>query len=197
MKSIAVSDAYCDQIIGFRENNGNPSKLENGFLSKKLSESELFEKSIGADGLTNGQWMKITERGGGPDAWDKIGNTRKANQKIIFEHGKEIRAIVTVGDLETMENSSNIVDGRVYRYFYDSPDQLSVLFSNDKEYIEGIINWIIYINSGNPVKLSEMFRVGLDIVINLDTSEVQTFVRDRYRDTTDKEENKVRLEFLE
>lgn len=197
MKFIAFSDTYCDQIILFRENIGNPFKLKNDFIEQKPYKSKMFDQSLGADGLTNRQWMKIMERGGGPDPFKKIIRTKRINQKIIRELKKEERATVTVGNLETIELSSNIVDGLTYTYFHYPPKQLSFLFSNDKELIEGIINWIIYINSGNPVKLSEMFRVGLDINITLDTNEDQSLVRDRYRDIVDKEENKVRLEFLE
>lgn len=197
IKSIASSDAYCDQIIQFRENNGNPSKLENDFGEEKPSKSKMFEQSIGADGLTNRQWVKIMRRGGGLGAFEKIGNTRNNNRKVIAKSRKEKRADVIVGDLETIDKSSKIVEGFTYTYFNNPPEQISFLFSNDNEYIEGIINWIIYINSGNSVKLSEMFRFGLDIVIGLDVSEEQTFVEDSYRDTVDKEENKVRLEFSE
>lgn len=197
MKSIAFSDTYCDQIILFRENIGNPIKLKNEVVKQKLSKSKMFDHSLGADGISTRQWVKIMERGGGPFAQGKIGSQRKINQKIIATLRKEEQATVTVGNPEPIELSSNIVDGLTYTYFKDPPKQLSFLFSNDKELIERIINWIIYINSGNPVKLSEMFRVGLDIIITLDTNEDQSLVNDRYRDIVDKEENKVRLEFSE
>ena len=198
MKYITFSNAYCDQIIIFRENIGNPFKLKNDFVEQKPYKSKIFEQSLGADGLTNKQWMKIMERGGGRTGHDKIRRTNRINQKIIVELRKEERrATVTVGNLETIELSSNIVDSLTYTYFYDPPEQLSFLFGSDKELIEGIINWIIYINSGNPVKLSEMFRVGQDIIITLDTNEDQSLVRDGFRDIVDKEENKVRLEFSE
>ena len=197
MKPIAFSDTYCDQIILFRENIGNPVKIKNDFIGQKLYKSKIFEESLGADGLTNSQWMKIMERGGGRYAWDKIRITNRDNQKILVELRKEERATVTVGNLETIDLSSNIVDGLSYTYFHAPPEQLSFLFSNDNELIEGIINWIIHINSGNPVNLSEMFRVGLDIIITLDTNEDQSLVHESYRDIIDKEENKVRLEFSE
>lgn len=203
MNYIAYSNAYCDQIILFRENNGNPFKPKNDLIGQKSYKSKMFEQSLGADGLTNRQWMKIMERGGGGagqfgEAHDKIRRTNRINQKIFVELKKEERrATVTVGNLERIELSSNVVDGITYTYFKFPPKQLSFLFSNDKELMEGIINWIIYINSGNPVKLSEMFRVGPKVFIPLETNEYQSIVHDRYRDILDKEENKVRLEFSE
>jgi hypothetical protein len=197
IKSIAFSDAYCDQIILFRENIGKPFKLKNHTIEHRPSKSELFEQILGADGLTNRQWVKIMERGGGRYAPENIRHTKNINQKTIVELRKEERATVIVGNLEPISLSSNIVDGLTYTYFNDPPKQLSFLFSNDKELAEGFINWIIYINSGNPIKLSEMFRVGLDIVMALDANEEKSLVHDSYRDIIDNEENKVRLEFSE
>ncbi len=197
VKSIAFSNSYCDQIILFRENMGMPFKLKNDFIVQKQYESKKFEQTIGADGLTNTQWKIIMERGGGRYATENIRRTKNINQNTVVELRKKERATVIVGNLESIGLSSNIVDGLTYTYFNDPPKQLSFLFSIDKELIEGFINWIIYINSGNPVKLSEMFRVGLDIIMALDINEDQSLVSDSYRDIVDRGENKVRLEFPE
>jgi hypothetical protein len=159
MKSIAISDAYCDQIISFRKSIGIPFKLKDHFTEQKLSKSKVFDQSLGADGLTTKQWMKIMERSGGPIAADKIRSEGKNNQQIIFKLRKEERATVTVGNLETIKLSSNSVDGLTYTSFNEPPAQLSFLFSNDKELVEGMIDWIIYINSGHPsnfLKCSEL-----------------------------------------
>ena len=197
VKSIVISNSYCDQIISFRENIGKPFKLKNDFIVQKEYESKKFEQTIGADGLTNTQWKIIMRRGGGKYATENISRTRNSNQKTVIELRKKERATVIVGNLESIGLSSNIVEGLTYTYFNDPPKQLSFLFSNDKELIEGFINWIIYINSGNPVKLSDMFRVGLDIIMALDINENQSLVSDSYRDIVDRGENKVRLEFPE
>lgn len=197
MKTIAYSDTYCDQIILFRENIGNPFKLKNDFIVQESYRSKMFEQRLGADGVTNWQWMVIMRGGGGIYASEGIRQTNRNNLKTMVELRKEERSTVTIGNLETIALSSNIVNGLTYTYFYDNPKQLSFLFNNDKELVEGIINWIIYINSGNPVKLSEMFRVGLDITITPDANEDQSVVRNRHRDIADKEEDKVRLEFSE
>lgn len=197
VKSIAISNSYCDQIISFRENIGKPFKAKNNFIVQQEYESKKFERTVGADGLTNTQWKIIMERGGGRYATENIRRTKNINQNTLVQLRKKELATVIVGNLESIGLSSNIVDGLTYTYFNDPPKQLSFLFSNDKELIEGFINWIIYINSGNPVKLSEMFRVGLDIIMPLDLNEDQSLVSDIYRDILDREENKVRLEFPE
>ena len=197
VKSIAISNSYCDQIISFRENIGKPFKPKNDFIEQKLYKSKMFEQTVGADGLTNTQWKKIMEAGGGPFATENIRWTKNINQKTFIDLRKEERATLIVGNLESIGLSSNIVDGLTYTYFNDPPKQLSFLFSNDEALVEGFINWIIYINSGNPVKLSEMFRVGLDIIIALDINEDQSLVPYNYRDIIDREKNKIRLEFPE
>lgn len=125
MKSIAISDAYCDQIISFRKSIGIPFKLKDHFTEQKLSKSKVFDQSLGADGLTTKQWMKIMERSGGPIAADKIRSEGKNNQQIIFKLRKEERATVTVGNLETIKLSSNSVDGLTYTSFNEPPAQLS------------------------------------------------------------------------
>jgi len=196
IKSIAFSDAYCDQILLFRENSGYPFKLKNDFIEHKPSKSELFDESIGADGLTNSQWKKIMARGGGRYADFVIRGVARENQELSIKLRKEERrATVEAGKLESFDKYSNSLEGLTYTYFNVPPKQLSFLFSSDKELMEGIINWIIYINAGNSVKLSEMFRVGLDIIITLDSDDGQSLVDNRYRDIIDKKENKVRLEF--
>lgn len=75
------------------------------------------------------------------------------------------------------------------------PKQLSFLYSNDNELVKGFVDWIIYINSGNSVKLSEILRVGLDVEIFTKNDINQSLVRNVYRDIIDKKNNRVRLEF--
>lgn len=195
IKSVAYFDTYCDQIILFRENIGKPFNLKDDFIEQEPYRSKMFDQSLGADGLSNIQWMKILERGGGRYADRVISHAKTVNQHTIVALRKEERATVTVGKLESIALFSNNVEGLTYTYFNVPPEQLSFLFSNDNELLEGIINWMIYINSGNPVKLSEMFRVGLDMNMSLETNEEHSLVRYRYRDVADHKENKVRLEF--
>jgi len=194
--SIAIANSYCDQIILFRENIGKPFKLKNNLLAKPISNSEMFEKKMGADGILNEQWMKIMKGGGGRHGSDKIRSQSRINSKVLAELRKEKYINIETGKLEKAELYSNIVEGLTYTYFNEPPKQLSFLYSNDDELVEGIIEWIIYVNSGNPIKLSEMFRLGLDIVSTLDDYESQLIKNNKnYRDIIDREGNKIRLEF--
>lgn len=197
IKSIALADAYCDQLILFREKIGNPFIPKNNSTSQTQYQSKTFDKKRGADGLTTVQWMRIMRRGGGRYAHDTVRKYNKKNQRALVELKKQERGSIEVGKLEIVKESSNIIDGLKYVHSTISPKQLSFLYSNDSELIEGIVDWIIYINSGNTIKLSEMFRVGLDVSFFNDTNENISLVDHSYRDIMDKNENQVRLEFSE
>ena len=205
IKSIAHVDAFCNQIILFREDIGNPSKLKNDSRKQRQSKSKYFDESRGADGLTNQDWKAFMMRGGGTNGHDIIRYVNRWNQGTFVELKKQElaaikkqeRASIEVGNLKTIKITSRSVDGLTYTYSNYPPKQLSFLYSNDSRLIEGINNWILYINSGNSVKLSEMFRVGLDVIISIDDIENQSLVNNSYRDVIDNNENKIQLMFSE
>ena len=186
LNAIAYVDAYCDEIILFRNDMGNPYMPKQSNINKYKSDSKIFEESIGADGITNKQWMKIMERGGGPGAHDRIRLTGRKNQEALIKLKKKERASIKVGNLEKIKTTSSTIDGLTYMYSSFPPKQLSFLYSNDNELVKGFVDWIIYINSGNSVKLSEILRVGLDVEIFTKNDINQSLVRNVYRDIIDK-----------
>ncbi|MBQ4804680.1 hypothetical protein J8L88_17595 [Aquimarina sp. MMG015] len=193
--AIIYADAYCDQIILFRNDVGNPYSPKQSDTKKNKSNSQIFEESIGADGITNKQWKKIMERGGGYGAHDRIRSTSRKNQETLIKLKKKERASIKTGNLEKIKITTNSVDGLTYVYSSFPPKQLSFLYNNDNELVRGLVDWVIYINSGNSVELSEMLRVGLDNEVFIDYNINQSLVKNRYRDIIDQNNNRVRLEF--
>ena len=77
-------------------------------------------------------------------------------------NGKIEKAIVKTGTLEEVVTNTHVVDGLIYTYSDFPPDKLSYIYSSDSFLIQGLISWLVYINSGTKVLLSELFHSRLD-----------------------------------
>lgn len=162
IESVSSAKDFCNEIIVYRENIGNPYKSKINLTNKSKKRSKLFDKSIGADGLTNNQWINIM-KGGGSNAHDLIRRIGRENQKTLTELKKKERtATIEVGDIEKIRTTSNIIDNLIYKYSNLPPSQLSLLYTSDNELIKELVYWIVYINSGNFSKLSEILSPGLN-----------------------------------
>ncbi|WP_166962366.1 hypothetical protein [Yeosuana marina] len=195
LSSIAYAHAYCDQIILFRNAHGNTVKRNDKFIKNKQKDSKVFNESLGADGLTNDQWMMLTYGGGGAGAQDRMRTKARQNYNTLIKLKKKEVVSIEVGDLEIIRTNSNMIEGVNYKHSNIPPKQLSFLYSNDDDLVKGLVDWVIYINSGYSVKLSDIFRVGLDDSIFIDASINKLFVDDKYRVISDKNKNTVILEF--
>lgn len=194
----SITDSYCDQIISYREYIGKSFGPKGNSNIKAVSKSKLFERNLGADGLTTEQWVELSRYG--PQRafyFANMRNIRKRNTKRLLKLRRQEKAEIEVGNPELIKLSSNQVEGVTYTYFRDPPKQLSFLYSPDEELVREIVNWITYINSGNPTKLNKIFKMGLGIIINIDKNKQGqlSFDNVNYRDVIDKEGNKVRLEY--
>ena len=194
IESINSANAYCDEIISFRRNIGNLYIPTNPFIKGARNLSEMFEQSRGADGLTDEQWLNIMKAGGGSTAPDLIRTTSRKNQNRFIKLKKRERATVESGEIQRIETFSNTVDGDIYIYQSFPPEQISFLYTSDNELVKGLVNWLIFINSGNSIELSEMFRVGTNESSNSDKS--QLLSEQLKRDIKDKNQNNISLEFV-
>ena len=161
LKSVELANNYCEEIIRYREHINNPY-FAKASLKKKVRKSKMLEESLGADGITNNQWQKIMTSGVGSQAPDLIRQINRQNQDLLIQFKKEEKAIVKTGTLEEVVTNTNVVDGLIYTYSDFPPDKLSYIYSSDSFLIQGLISWLVYINSGTKVLLSELFNSRLD-----------------------------------
>lgn len=158
---------YNDYILEYRKRIDLP--ISSALLEKNeyISPLKAFEEQLGADGLTNNQWMTIMEAGGGPIAHEKIARQSKANMRVISQMKKQKTASVDVGELEEIKPFSRTIEDIKYTYYSQPPRQLSFAYDNDLNLLIGLTDWIISINAGRPAALSEVFRIGLNNKLNL------------------------------
>ncbi|MEE3147335.1 MAG: hypothetical protein VX319_04620 [Bacteroidota bacterium] len=161
LKSVELANTYCEEIIRYREHINNPY-FAKASLIKKVRKSKMLEERLGADGITNNQWQKIMTSGVGSQAPDLIRQINRQNQDLLIQFKKEEKAIVKTGTLEEVVTNTNVVDGLIYTYSDFPPDKLSYIYSSDSFLIQGLISWLVYINSGTKVLLSELFNSRLD-----------------------------------
>ena len=161
LKSVELANTYCEEIVRYREHINNPyfAKVS---LIKKVRKSKMLEERLGADGITNNQWQKIMTSGVGSQAPDLIRQINRQNQDLLIQFKKEEKAIVKTGALEEVVTNTHVVDGLIYTYSDFPPDKLSYIYSSDSFLIQGLISWLVYINSGTKVLLSELFHSRLD-----------------------------------
>jgi len=178
-----ISDVkwYIDQIISYRRKNGIPCDERIDPLNKE-SKAELFEKNIGADGLTNDQWQMISNLPISSVA--KMFLMRKqsrTNSIVLAEFKKQRAAYVEVGELGDVKFEPNIVGGKEYLFLGNRPNQILISISSDLDFINELIQWIVYINSGNEVGVDEIFMIseyrGIDNkIIYLNTKKFRNIV---------------------
>ena len=161
LKSVELANTYCEEIIRYREHINNPY-FAKASLIKKVRKSKMLEERLGADGITNNQWQKIMTSGVGSQAPDLIRQINRQNQDLLIQFKKEEKAIVKTGALEEVVTNTHVVDGLIYTYSDFPPDKLSYIYSSDSFLIQGLISWLVYINSGTKVLLSELFHFRLD-----------------------------------
>ena len=161
LKSVELANTYCEEIIRYREHINNPY-FAKASLIKKVRKSKMLEERLGADGITNNQWQKIMTSGVGSQAPDLIRQINRQNQDLLIQFKKEEKAIVKTGALEEVVTNTHVVDGLIYTYSDFPPDKLSYIYSSDSFLIQGLISWLVYINSGTKVLLSELFHSRLD-----------------------------------
>ena len=161
LKSVELANTYCEEIVRYREHINNPY-FAKASLIKKVRKSKMLEERLGADGITNNQWQKIMTSGVGSQAPDLIRQINRQNQDLLIQFKKEEKAIVKTGTLEEVVTNTNVVDGLIYTYSDFPPDKLSYIYSSDSFLIQGLISWLVYINSGTKVLLSELFHSRLD-----------------------------------
>ena len=161
LKLVELANTYCEEIVRYREHINNPyfAKVS---LIKKVRKSKMLEERLGADGITNNQWQKIMTSGVGSQAPDLIRQINRQNQDLLIQFKKEEKAIVKTGALEEVVTNTHVVDGLIYTYSDFPPDKLSYIYSSDSFLIQGLISWLVYINSGTKVLLSELFHFRLD-----------------------------------
>ena len=161
LKLVELANTYCEEIVRYREHINNPY-FAKASLIKKVRKSKMLEERLGADGITNNQWQKIMTSGVGSQAPDLIRQINRQNQDLLIQFKKEEKAIVKTGTLEEVVTNTNVVDGLTYTYSDFPPDKLSYIYSSDSFLIQGLISWLVYINSGTKVLLSELFHSRLD-----------------------------------
>ena len=161
LKLVELANTYCEEIVRYREHINNPY-FAKASLIKKVRKSKMLEERLGADGITNNQWQKIMTSGVGSQAPDLIRQINRQNQDLLIQFKKEEKAIVKTGTLEEVVTNTNVVDGLIYTYSDFPPDKLSYIYSSDSFLIQGLISWLVYINSGTKVLLSELFHSRLD-----------------------------------
>ena len=161
LKSVELANTYCEEIVRYREHINNPY-FAKASLIKKVRKSKMLEERLGADGITNNQWQKIMTSGVGSQAPDLIRQINRQNQDLLIQFKKEEKAIVKTGALEEVVTNTHVVDGLIYTYSDFPPDKLSYIYSSDSFLIQGLISWLVYINSGTKVLLSELFHSRLD-----------------------------------
>ena len=161
LKLVELANTYCEEIVRYREHINNPY-FAKASLIKKVRKSKMLEERLGADGITNNQWQKIMTSGVGSQAPDLIRQINRQNQDLLIQFKKEEKAIVKTGALEEVVTNTHVVDGLIYTYSDFPPDKLSYIYSSDSFLIQGLISWLVYINSGTKVLLSELFHFRLD-----------------------------------
>ena len=184
---------YCDQLIANRSQSENPYNPRVDHLTSE-SQYEKFRDSRGADGITNEQWIYISKL---PNPMgrqvDIIRAQNRTNNEVEATLKKEAHGIVEAGELEEIKTTPTIVEGRSYVYYGLSPDQLSFLVSSDSKIINGLIQWIIFINAGNSTTLDEVFRFNL---YPNENGDLIYFNSGNTRIISDKEGNSVTIKFI-
>ncbi|WP_037314212.1 hypothetical protein [Salegentibacter sp. Hel_I_6] len=188
IQNINYARGFYLEIIDYRRTLGRPYISRISSINTELNSVKNFEENRGADGLTDKQWLKIMAGGGGAGAADLLRSTNRINQKAWIKEKKRNRATIEVGEIENIESFSNILNGDVYLYNDFAPEQLSFLYTPDNEIVEGLTRWILYVNSGNHIKISQIFRVGANWTFKDAEGEL-------YREIVEESENKIRLEF--
>jgi len=146
------------EIIKYRENVGTnytptPPK------KNQMKDSKAFESTLGADGISNDQWIDILKSRSGSKTSDLIRLKSRQNNLMLIELKNNEKSIVKAGEIERIEVKTNLVNGIRYTYSDFPPDQLSLNYSTDKAFVEGLIRWMIYINAGNKVKLESILAI--------------------------------------
>lgn len=103
-------------------------------------------ESVGADGLTDSQWIELSKPGGG--GFDAIRDQARLNSAEIAEQKRKTE--IEVGDLLDIQ----------YSYLGEKPDKISLDNDTQTNLLNGVIMWAAYINSGNPVHLTEILEDG-------------------------------------
>lgn len=163
------ANLYCEEIISFRRSLGNPYvPVNNNINSQNLAEN--FDQIRGADGLTDNQWISIMRGGGGYAAPDLIRKTNRENHRKFILLKKQNLAKVETGQLQDIKTFSNDIDGDIYIYRDLPPEQVSILYTTDNELIKTVLNWVIFINAGNPTEITKIFRTGINESFKKDKS---------------------------
>lgn len=186
------ANLYCEEIISYRRSIGNPYIPINNYKNNR-NLAKNFDRIRGADGLTNDQWMSITRGGGGSAAPDLIRKTNRENQRKLVLLKKQNRAKVEAGLLEDINTFSNEIDGDIYIYRDLPPEQVSILYTTDNELIKTVLNWVIFINAGNPTEITNIFRTGINEGVEKDKSPLFNYQINRKFE--DHNHNQVALSF--
>lgn len=105
-------------------------------------------ENLGADGVTNSQWMELSRPdGGGSDA---LRNQAMANYAYLGEQSKN--ASVKSGEL-----SQGGIEGIKFSYQGSSPEIIDWLNASNSQLVSGLLMWAVYINAGNGSHLSDIF----------------------------------------
>ncbi|RXG18363.1 hypothetical protein DSM03_1011045 [Leeuwenhoekiella aestuarii] len=163
-KFITVLDAarsFCDQLVIIEGNAERVASLRKWTVSVGKSTAEKFEESMGADNLTISQWLGVMKWGGGKTATEDLRELGRKNQAVLIELKKKERAFVKTGAVEEVKVYADTVDGVRYSYADFPPERWSFLYSPDAELTKELIRWLVYINSGNSSRLSDMLSIGI------------------------------------
>ena len=160
----ALGDArvFCEQLLGvngFREPIPASKKWT---AAVEKSASEKYEESMGADNVITSQWLEIMEWGGGRTATEELRLMGRKNQAVLVELKKKDRALVKTGAVEQVRVHTDTVDGVVYKYADFPPEKWSFIYTPDRDLVKGLVSWLVYINSGNSVKFSDVASMGMD-----------------------------------
>ena len=162
---ITIMEDYLAEFRNFRTRIGLPLVVKKNEERKQQTQSSIFAESIDADGLTTEQWIALNRYD--PDVrhgyWNIHRDIRQYNFFQLSEMIKQEKINVRSGNAAPLKEYTGVVEGIEYKYFRQSPKRLSFLFSSDEELIRNLIDWIIFINSGNETKLSEIFTMGLRV----------------------------------
>ncbi len=195
---ISVIQDYLTEFRNFRTRLGLPLPADNSEQLKEKKRSTLYEQSIDADGLTTEQWIALNRydseiRG---QYWNLYRAIRRRNFRRLNEIIKQEKIRVRAGDPEPLKEYTGVVEDIEYRYFRQRPKRVSFLFSSDEELLEQLINWIIFINSGNETKLSEIFTMGLGVATSQENQSVRlSFDYIKNRTVMDRKNNTVLLKY--
>lgn len=189
---ILDSEWYCDELITLKKNSGMPSDKRIDTFGAKVKLDQFIDER-GADGITMDQWLVIKNiRGGSGIYFDVIREQNRINNIVEAKLKRQVKAQVYTGELEEIKLEPKFIEKKPYSYFGELPEQVPFLISSDDEIIKNLILWIIYINSGHPTKLVEIF--GFPIYQNA-IGQLIYLSHSNIREIVDLNENSVLLKY--